>query len=261
MLNGITHKPTIVKNDEGKYVIIGSIDHGMEIPQDSIQELIRSLDNIEALMMEAPEMTHAYMHPMSTEILVKAAVGQSPIHYLSGNSLEEDIGEKILKYAPQNLAEIYLPCVYTRNTLQEGQKLSREGMFKFLNINKGRYGFLDVDKSFELYSKVIDYWDKHHLKAKDLDHFSYDFEGFVGDIRDFEFSLPELRTFRRQYAGKVAVCVGDYHVPFVQDVFDGKEIQPPNWETHIDTKMEDKFTPQDADFLKRTYVNIEEALK
>ena len=83
----------------------------------------------------------------------------------------------------------------------------------------------------------------------------------INAIRDFEFSLPELRVFRKQYAGKVAACVGEYHVPFIQDVFDGKEIQPPKWDTHIDTKREDKFTPQDPDFLKRIYANLKEALK
>lgn len=261
MLNGLTHKPIILRNDERKYVIIGSIDHGMEIPQSSIYELISSLDNIEALMMETTEISHAQMHPMSTELLVKASVGQSPIHYLSGNRMDEEIGELVLKYAPQDIAEVFVPCLHVRNSYQLGQETGLESITAFTLVYQGRFGFLDVERTIENYMKVLQYWDSQKLDPKDLDHFSYDFEKFFGDIKEFELWQSELKEFKGQYNGRVAACVGDYHVPFVQDVFDNKKIQAPNWENHIDTRREDKLTPQDADFLKRVYANLEKALK
>src|SRR3989344_7703132 len=103
IIQGTTNKPTIIKNNNRKYIIIGSIDHGMEIPQTSMPELIASLENVEALMMETPEEFHRHMHPMSTELLVKASVGQAPIHYLSGNGFNEAIGEHVLKYSPMDI--------------------------------------------------------------------------------------------------------------------------------------------------------------
>jgi len=259
-MEGLTHKPTIIQNDSGKYVIIGSIDHGMQIPQSSMLELISSLENVEALMMETPEMFHAQMHSMSTEILTKASVGQVPIHYLSGNRIDEEIGEHVLKYAPQNIAEVFVPCLYVRNSYQLSQEPTFDSMVAFTSAYKGRFGFIDVRRAIEGYMQVLQHWDKQKLDTKDLDHFSYDFEKFVGDVREFELWQPELREFKEKYTGKVATCVGDYHVPFVQTVFEGREIQTPNWKTHLDTRREDKLTPQDADFLKRTYANIEEAL-
>ena len=151
MLNRTTYKPTIVKNDERKYVIIGSIDHGMKISQSSMQELIPSLDNIEALMMETPEMFHAQMHPMSTELLVKASIGQSPIHYLSGNRIDEEIGEQVLKYAPQNIAEIFVPCISVRNSYQLGQEPTLDSVIAYISAYKGRFEFLDVKRTIKSY--------------------------------------------------------------------------------------------------------------
>lgn len=261
MIEGITHKPTIVKNDSGKYVIVGSVDHGMEVPQSSMLELISSLENVEALMMETPEMFHAQMHPMSTELLVKASVGQAPIQYLPGNRPDEEIGEHVLKYAPQNITEVFVPCLHVRNSYQLGQEPAFESIIAFTSAYQGRFRFLDAEKTIKNYMKVLQYWSNQELDSKDLDHFSYDFEKFVGDVREFELWQPELKEFRGQYDGKVATCVGDYHVPFVQDVFDGKKIQAPNLETHIDSRREDRLTPQDANYLKKIYVNLEEALR
>lgn len=262
MIGGVTYKPTVVKNSDGRpYVIIGSVDHGMEIPQSSLPDLISSLEDVRALMMEAPKTTHEQMHPMSTELLTKASVGQVPIHYLSGNRIDEEIGKHILKYAPKDIAEVYVLCFYVRNCYQLGQEPTLDSIIEFASAYRGRFGFLDVKTTVEKYMQVLHHWSGQDLDLKDLDHFSYDFEKFVGDVREFELWQPELKEFRRQYPDKVAVCVGNYHVPFVQAVFDGQEIQAPNWETHIDLRRGDRHTPQDADFLKRTYVNLEAALR
>ena len=147
MIEGITDKPTIIKNDIGKYVIIGSIDHGMKIPQSSMLDLITSLDNVEALMMETPEEFHLHMNSMSTEILVKASVGQAPVYYLSGNSLHEEIGELILKYAPQDIAEVFVPCIYVRNMYQLGQEPTYESIVAFTSDYRSHIDTRREDKS------------------------------------------------------------------------------------------------------------------
>ena len=220
MIEGVTHKPTIVKENLGHpYVIVGSVDHGMEIPRSSMLELISSLENVRALMMETPEMFHAQMHPMSTELLVKASVGQKPIKYLSGNRADEEIGKHVLKYAPQDIAEVFVPCLYVRNSYQLGQEPTFDSIVAFTNAYKGRFGFLDVERAVKQYMQVLQHWSNQDLDPKNLDHFSYDFEKFVGDVREFELWQPELREFRDEYPGKIAACVGDYHVPFVKSVF------------------------------------------
>ena len=261
MVGGVTGGPTIVKDDTGKFVIIGSVDHGMGIPQSSMLELITSLENVEALMMEAPEEFHTLMNPMSTELLVKASVGRSPIHYLPGNRANEEIGDRVLKYAPQDIAEVFVPCLYVRNTYQLGQEPIFESIVAFTSAYRGRFGFIDVERAIKRYMQVLQHWDAQKLDSKDLDDFSYDFEKFVGDVREFELWQQELRKFREKYKGNVATCVGDYHVSFVKDVFDGKKVEAPNWTNHIDTRREDKLTPQDASFLRNVYANLEKALR
>ena len=261
MIEGTTHRPTIIKNDASKYVIIGSVDHGMEIPQSSVPELIASLADVDALVMETPEEFHTLMQPLSTELLVKASVGRSPIHYLSGNKINEEIGELVLKYAPQCIAEVFVPCIYVRNSCQLGQEVTFESVAAFTTAYRERFGFIDVERIMRRYMQVLQHWDTHKLSMDDLDDFSYDFEKFVGDVREFELWQPELIVFRGTYQGNVAVCVGGYHVPFVQAVFDGHEIQAPNWETHIDSRREDRLSPQDAGFLRNVYANLEEALR
>lgn len=61
------------------------------------------------------------------------------------------------------------------------------------------------------------------------------------------------------YTGKIAVCCGNYHAPFVQAVLEGKEIEKPDWSNHID-KNNDPFVVKRRDLLKGIYRNIEAAL-
>lgn len=261
-LKGKTQKPTIIANSgSNPYVIVGSMDHGLEIPEDSVMGLISSLNGVTALMMEVPEEFHYALSPMSTELLVKASVGNVPVHYLPGNGSHEDIGGHVLKYAPRDMAELFVPCVYVRNTLQSGQDISPVPIIRFATAYQERFGFLDVQRALGNYLKVIRWWEKNNLDTRDLDHFSYDFEKFTGDVREFELWTPELTEFRKRYPGKIAVCCGDYHVPFAQSVFDGREQKQPDWKAHIDNRREDRTTPQDADFLKKVYENIGKALK
>ncbi len=261
-MDGMTLKPTIIKNESQKYVIIGAIDHGMQIPQSSVPELVASLNDVNTLMMEVPEIFHSRLHPMSTEILTKASVGQVPISYLSGNSLDDEIGKHVLKYAPKNIAEVFVPCLSVRNSIQLGQNPTFDSITKYTLVYQGRFGFLNPEKAMTNYMRVLQHWEENNLNPADLDDFSYDFEKFVGSVREFELWKTELEAFQEEgKSGKIAVCVGDYHAPFVQAVFDKQNIQAPNWDTHIDSRRKDEHTPQDANFLKRIYSNLEEALR
>ena len=94
IIEGKTNSPTIVVNN--RYILVGSVDHGMEIPQASILELTTALEGTRALMMETPEELHRHLNPMSTELLTKASVGKAPVEYLSGNKMDEDNGEHVL---------------------------------------------------------------------------------------------------------------------------------------------------------------------
>ena len=262
MIEGVTHKPTIVKDDESGYVIVGSVDHGMEIPVEAIPELVSSLEGVEALMMEAPKILHPHMHPMSTEIITLVSVGRSPVHYLPGTRLDEEIGELVLKYAPQDIAEVYIPCLYVRNTNNLGQSTSLEAAKTFITKYMERFGFLDMDRALELYRQVFQYWVAQGFDPEELDHFSYDFEKFVGDVIEYELWRPKLFEFEDEHIDKkVAACVGDYHVPFVQAIFDGEPTNIPDWDTHVYTRREDRHTPQDNQFLERIYSNLEKALR
>lgn len=261
MFDRTTHKPVIVTNQEKGYLIIGSIDHGFPIPEPSMLEVITAMEGVSALMMETPEEFHSQFHPFSTELLVKAAAGKKPIDYLSGNKLTEDIGDHVLKYVLKELAEVYVVCMYRRNCMQEGQDFSFKSLVQFLCAYQQRFGFLDIQRTLENYMKLAQYWKQQGLEQHDLDHFSYDFEKFVGDIREFELWNPELTAFRKNHAGKIAVCCGAYHLPFIQSVLDGEEQLAPNWTTHIDTRREDPLTPQDPEFLKKIYEHITIALK
>ena len=261
MLGSTKHEPVIINSDEGNYVIIGSVDHGMELPPTAVPKLVSALEGVEALIIEYPKNPLSQMHPMSTELLTRACVDPDSITLLSGNDVYEDIGDRVLKYAPRDLAEVYVPCLHVRISCHLGQDFGFDEVLQFTAAYKQRFGFLDVERTIDNYMKILQYWKEHDLDSKDLDHFSYDFEKFVGDIREFELWVPELRLFRKLWSGKrIAACAGDYHTPFIQTVFDGGEVQPPNWEIHIDTKRPDKITPQDPEFLKRVYLDIRKAL-
>ncbi len=261
MIPGTTYKPNILINTEKNYVVVGSIDHGMEIPGNSISDLIFSLDGATALMMEVPEELHHHFHPMSTEILTKVSVGNVPIEYLYGNRGDEDIGNYVLKYAPEDISEVFIPALHVRNCIQLGTNPTFDSLVAFIAANKNRYGFIDIKRTLDNYMKIVQYWEDNGLDPKGLDHFSYDFEKFVGDIREFELWKPELQNFRGTHEGKIAVCVGDYHVDFVDGVLDGREQKQPEWNTHIDNRREDRITPQDPEFLKNIYNHIEKALE
>lgn len=257
--NRITSKPNIVKDKQSSYVIVGSIDHGHQIPQNSIAELINSLDNVVALKMEGSEKAFKPFHYLSTEILVKASVGLAPVSYFTEFD-GEDIGQKLLKYdVPEELAEVYIPCIHIRMNDN-----AIDGLFDLLPLMfekyKERFSFINTPQAINNFYKVVTYWINNKLSIGDLHHFSYDFEKFVGDVREFEFWAPDLKKFRIEHDGKIAVCCGDYHTPFIQTVLDGKTPVKPNWETHIDNRREDTHTPQDAHKLKQIYKNLESAL-
>ncbi len=274
--NSVTKKPIIIKDEKNSFVIIGSKEHGLQIPQDSITGLINSLEGVIALKMEGSEEMFKWFHPMSTEGLVKTSLGSIPVSYLPES---ENIGEKLLEYEiPEEIAEIYIPCMYIRfNGIHDG-------FFEFLPLILKRYSeefglfdFTNTLRAVENFDKVRKYWKHNKLNFHDLEnYFSIDFEKFIGDVMEFEYWKPDLEKFRNQYNGKIAVCCGDYHVFFVLKVFDKKEVSKPNWENHIDnidskikginndyidnTNDDDEFVVQYKERLKQIYQHITKAL-
>jgi len=253
MLHTQTEKPNIITDSNGNYVIIGVIDHGHQIPEDAIMEVIDSLDDVVALKMEAIPESRRGFHPMSTEIITLASIGSAPVSYLP----HED-GSEIIKYVSEELAELYVPHLMVRML---DRPLESEEVIRGLKQYKQlRFGFIDTERGFHNYVQSIRYWMENDLDLRDLDHFSYDFEGFVGSVRQFELWSPDLRTFQKDNPGKIAVCVGDYHFPFVKTILDGKEPQKPDFQTHLDGTIENSIRTKNVAEMKAIYGHLEKAL-
>lgn len=260
---GVTQEPNIVTgaDEAGRtFVVIGSHDHGVQIPQTAVPKLVKALDGVEALKMEGEgtEKAAQRFHPMSVEVLAKAAVDQSRFSWIS-ESDGEDLGQKLSKYGvSEGIMEVYVPSLSMR-----WHGGTPDGFFQNLprtfEYYRARFGFLDVQHGIDSFMAVANYWMKHRLNPKDLMDFSYDFEMFMGSIREYDYWRPDLRRFREHYTGKVAVCCGTYHIPFMQSVLEGQEIEKPDWPNHID-KNNDPFVVQRRDLLKGVYGNIEAAL-
>ena len=258
MQTKITKEPTILTAEDESYVIVGSVDHGFRIPDSSVHKLIDSLESVVALKMEGAEEILRLMHPMSTEILTRTSVGSAPVSFLK-ESDHEDIGSKLLQYGvPEELAEIYVPCLVIR--YNDGVP-PIEMLPSVFERYKQRFGFINIRRAMLNFLKVANYWEKNELDPRDLDEFSYDFEKFTGDVREHAFWMPDLKQFRVEYSGKIAVCSGCYHVPFVREILDGRGYNQPKWEDHIDNRREDSSTPQDPDFLKEIYKHLYEVLE
>ena len=258
--NGIAKKPHIIRDNNNSYVIIGSTGHGYQIPSDSIKVLIDSLEDVVALKLEGDEETLKILHPMSTEILTKVAVGSVPVSFFP-EADEEDIGQKLLNYGvSEEIAEIFIPCMHIRMNESIIDRIF--GMLPIVfEEYKQRFSFINTPRAIENFLKVCNYWADNDLNPFGLDHFSYDFEKFMGDVREYEFWKPDLIKFRSQFNGKIAVCTGDYHTTFIQTILDGKEVQKPDWYNHIDKRREDVHTPQNPIKLKQIYQNLEMALE
>lgn len=259
--SGFAQEPDIVTGDKGGYVIIGSHDHGIQLPAVAVPKLVKALDGIEALKLEGEGMEEAFSrlhHPMSAEILAKAYVDPARLFWLS-ESDGEDIGQKLAKYGvSEGLMEMFVAATSIRmhRGIPEGflQILPRT----FENYKK-RFGFLDSHHGIASFFTVADYWNKHALDLMDFARFAYDFEMFMGDVREFEYWQPDLRRFREDYTGRIAVCSGAYHVPFIQSILEGQETKKPDWENHIDSNNS-PFVATEKDKLKEIYRNIETAL-
>jgi len=206
--------PNIINADDGSYVIIGSRDHGHRISEDSIDKLLNSLQNVIALKMEGDERMYEICHGLSTETIVKVSVGSVPISYFP-ESDKDDLGKKLQNYnVPEEMVEIYLPLVHIR--LNGGGLHNPDVVPLLLMESKKKIFFIDPIRAEINFSNVCKYWANNNLTKKDLFHFSYDFEKFLGDIREYEFWMPDLKKFRKAYQGKIAVCCGDYHTFFIK---------------------------------------------
>ena len=172
--------PNIINADDDSYVIVGSRSHGHRISEDSIDKLVNSLKNVVALKMEGDERMYEELHPLSTEVVVKTSVGSVPTSYFP-ESDKEDLGKKLLKYnVPEEMVEIYIPLAHIR--LNDGVLYNPDGIPLLLLMNKKRFFFIDPVRAEINFSNICNYWADNKLNKKDLLHFSFDFEKFLGDI-------------------------------------------------------------------------------
>lgn len=247
---------------DANYVIIGA-EHALELPWDSAKKLVDSLEGIVALKMECSDEELRRSHPMSTEMLAKVSVGSAPVSYFPEPGGEK-FGQIFQGYnVPEELAEVFVPFMHYKNVIAIGREVP-DGFFgsvpeQLQEYKELRFGFIDVSRGIENFTRVAEYWYMHNLDPLDLVHFAYDFEKFMGDVREYELWLPDLQEFRSQYAGRIAICCGNYHVPFIRMVLEGVEPLKPDWKTHIETRREDTDSVQDADKLKAIYEHIEAA--
>jgi hypothetical protein len=256
----MSEKPNIVS--EGSYVIIGSKNHGQQIPQEGIVEIIEALRDIIALKMEGREQDLSVFHPFSSEIIAKTAVGLIPVTFIP-ESGEEDLGAKLLNYGvPGELIEVSVPFIYLRITDWADDNIHDKLDMILRTYKNERYNFIDVNRAKDNFNKVLEYWQKEKLDVGYLDHFSLDFEKFTGDVREFEFWKPDLERFRSNYMdkGKIAVCCGFYHVPFVKTILDGLEPKKPDWENRDFAKSKISSTYQDPEKLREIYLHLNKAL-
>jgi len=258
--NEITEKPRIIKTDS--YVIIGSKDHGWQIPEEGILYIENSLKDVCALKMEGAEENLAYFHPLSTDSVSKRSMGVRPVSFFPEND-GEDIGTKLLRYGiPEELIEAYIPCNAIRYdpSIMENPDRHIVTFEMHKNLN---FGFMNVQRGLTNFISIFKYWVSNcDASLEDWDHFAYDFEKFIGDVREYEFWFPDVKKFMKEYDGeKIAVCCGAYHISFIQMVLDGGEPTKPDWRNHIDLRREDTTTPQTAEYLKQIYSNLQKALK
>lgn len=259
--HGFTQEPIIVTGAAGSYVIIGSHDHGVQILPTAIPKLLDTLGQVKALKMEGEGMEEAFkrFHPLSVELLAKASVDQSRFSWIS-ESDGEDLGRKLTRYGvSEGVMEVYVPTVSIR--LHHGVVSNNffRSLPQLFEYYKPRFGFLNAEHGTESFMKVLDYWERNRLNPVDLMDFSFDFEGFMGIVREFEYWKPDLTRFRADHRGKIAVCAGMFHVPFVQSVLEGKEIERPDWPNHMD-KSTNPLIVERGTSLRETYRNIEIAL-
>jgi hypothetical protein len=255
----VAMEPNIILSDNS--VIVGSVDHGLQIPPKSIRNLINSLDGVIALLIEGRDDMFQIFHPMSIENLVKASTDGFPLSYLPESSDKNDLGDLLLETGvPEKLAEVYVPAMYIRNNGGITEELFRKIPHVLHQYKQIRFGFIDIERGSKNYLRLLEYWVENDLDISDLDDFSYDFEKFMGDVREYAFWKPAIEKFRHKYNGKIAICCGNYHVKFVQEVLTGVEIQKPNWESHIDNRRKDLHKLQNKDMLERIYKTIDNLL-
>lgn len=258
--HGITQEPDIVEGGNKNFVIIGSHDHGVQIPQVAILKLFEVLDGVVALKMEGEDAKQSFQkyHPLSVEVIARFAVESARLFWIS-ESDGEDLGQKLLKYGvSESIMEIFVPSLSMRwhGRVQHG---FFEDLPRIYEGYKRRFGFLDTERAVGQFEAVARFWERRGLDIKDLMDFSYDFEMFMGSVREYEYWRPDLRRFRDNYLGRIAVCCGVHHVPFVQSLLEGRELVKPDWGNHLDINT-DPFVVKRRNQLKEIYGNIETAL-
>lgn len=257
--NRFTYKPIIENGLD--YVVIGPIDHGLPLHIDAIKELIASLDGAVAMKVEGKEKMFQHIHPMSTETIAKASMGTKPVSYLP-ESDENDIGYYLLQCGvPEEIAGISIPRMFYKNNEDIPRNFFEILPVMFENY-KERFSFINTERAVHNYLRVLDYWMRNKMDIFDLAESAYDFEKFMGKIREAKFWKSDLEKFRKEYSGKIAVCCGGYHTPFVKNILEGKPYEEHlDWEHHLEKRSERDYDRKiTAEQLKEIYQHINAAL-
>jgi|GEM_PF-3313970 hypothetical protein len=260
--NGVTLEPIMIADPAGTFAIVGSHDHGVRIPQASVPKLVRFLEGVEALKMEGEEnMEGAFRlyHPISTEVLVKACFDPSQFSWIT-ESDGEDRGQKLARNGvTKEIMEIAIPSWIIRDYQRLPENIGQI-LPEAFTVFKRHFSFIDTPHATESFLKVVNYWRRHTLDLiRDLTLFSYDFTEFQGKVREFEYWRPDLRRFRTDHLGRIGVCCGLAHLSSVQLIIEGKDLEKPDWENHID-KSNDPVVMDYRNELKMIYRNLEVAL-
>ncbi|MBU0980159.1 MAG: hypothetical protein KJ709_05105 [Nanoarchaeota archaeon] len=232
----MVNEPSIVRDEDNKYVIVGSGNHGKEIPQESVLELISSLEGTVALKMEGDDEVLSLCHPMSAAVLTKAIVGNMPFSYLP-ESDEVDIGQKLLLYlVPERLAEAMTPFVMYDRLGWDNERFLLQGVPLIIaEYKEKRFRFIDEAVAIKNFWKIMAHWTEHDLDLELLFDLGGEFEKYMGEVRHYEFWTQDLLEFKHKQEGMIAVCCGNFHTPFVQTVLEGNQPKKPdNWQNHVD---------------------------
>jgi len=257
--NKLAKKPEIVNSHD--YVLIGSKDHALPLLPDFIIELNSALDGAVTLKMEDYRKHCEGYHPFSTEIIAKASMGMKPVSYLP-ESDKHNIGYYLLQSGvPEEIAEVSIPHMVFKNS----EDIPRDFFAKLPVVfedYKESFSFINTERAVHNYMMVLDYGMRHNLDVSEIFDFSLDFKKFMGKIREAQFWKPDLENFRKDYQGKIAVCCGGYHIPFVKSILEGKPYEENlDWKTNLEKiSQRDLNRRITAEQLKEIYQHINAAL-
>lgn len=259
------YSPLVINNDN--YVLIGSV-HNEKLSENDIMKINDSLEKIVALKMEGGEQIFDVLDPMSTEVIVKKAAGSIPVSYISRFHNGENIGQKLLNYnVPEEVMELHF-ALSLMETLSEEMDMDQFPILleSFILNLKDDFSYFNPGRAIGNFYDISIYWEGNNLDTDELFHFGSGMGDFRFKVENSDIWAPDLKRFREEHDGKIAVCSGMNHTPFIQTVLDGKEYAQPDWEMFLDEgkvnyENHGEELIKDTTSLKRTYNIIQNILK